>query len=129
VGWERRGNRDYYYRAKRVGGRVFKEYVHPLVAEMAAALDADRRETRTADATARKAARDTLAALEAELAPLDELADALARGALLVAGYHRHNRGPWRKRRDPKPPPAGPAGGPGQPAAPTGASPEDGGGD
>jgi hypothetical protein len=54
-----------------------------------------------------KAARDELAALDAELAPLCALADALARGALLAAGYHRHHRGPWRKRRDRPAEPAG----------------------
>jgi hypothetical protein len=100
MGWEQRGNRDYYYRATRVGGRVVKEYVHPLVAEAAALIDQDRREQRAAAAAAGKATRDALAALDAELAPLCDLADALARGALLAAGYHRHHRGPWRKRRD-----------------------------
>jgi hypothetical protein len=121
MGWERRGNRDYYYQARRVGGRVVKEYVPPLVAEAAALLDQDRREQRAAAAAAGKAARDALAALDAELAPLCELADALARGALLAAGYHRHHRGPWRKHRvRPTEPPdggetPGPAGQDGEP--------------
>jgi hypothetical protein len=99
MGWERRGNRDYYYQANRVGSRVVKEYVPPLVAEAAAQIDQDRRAMRTAEAAARKEARDALAVLDAQLAPLCELADALARGAILAAGYHRHHRGPWRKRR------------------------------
>jgi hypothetical protein len=113
MGWERRGNREYYYRATRVGGRVVKEYVPPLVAEAAALMDQGRREQRAAAAAAMKDARDELAALDAELAPLCELADALARGALLAAGYHRHHRGPWRKRRDrPADPAAGQEGEP-----------------
>ena len=37
--------------------------------------------------------------LDASLAELNELADLLARVALLAAGYHQHDRGKWRKRR------------------------------
>ena len=89
MGWERRGNQAYYYQARREGGRVVKEYVPPLVAAAAAAIDQDRREMRAADAKARKAARAALDALAAELDPLCDLA----------AGYRRHRRGEWRKRR------------------------------
>jgi hypothetical protein len=31
---------------------------------------------------------------------LAELADLLVRAALVAAGYHRHDRGNWRKRRE-----------------------------
>jgi hypothetical protein len=30
---------------------------------------------------------------------LDELADLLARAALVAAGFHQHKRGEWRARR------------------------------
>ena len=99
MGWERRGGRVYYYRAQRVGGRVVKEYVPPLVADVVALIDADDRERRAADAAARKAVCDAQDALAAEVEALCRFADAVTRGALLAAGYHRHNRGEWRKRR------------------------------
>ena len=39
------------------------------------------------------------AALEDALRGLDEVSEAVARAALLAAGYRRHHRGEWRKRR------------------------------
>ena len=37
--------------------------------------------------------------LERPTAELEDLADQLAATALLLAGYHRHDRGEWRRRR------------------------------
>jgi hypothetical protein len=40
--------------------------------------------------------------METLTAPVEELCEGveiLARAALLASGYHRHNRGEWRKRR------------------------------
>lgn len=99
MGWEQRGNRTYYYTARREGGKVVKEYVHPLVADCAALIDQDRRERREADAAALRKARADLDALDAALVPLNNLADTLTAAAMLAAGYRRHHRGPWRKRR------------------------------
>ncbi|MDB5308003.1 MAG: hypothetical protein JWO38_2205 [Gemmataceae bacterium] len=99
MSWEQRGGQSYYYTARRVNGRVVKEYVHPLVAPARALVDADRRAMREEAAAELRRARADLDALDAALVALDELADALARGALLAAGYHQHHRGPWRKRR------------------------------
>jgi hypothetical protein len=100
MGWEQRGGRWYYYTAERVGGRVVKQYVGTgRVAELAAELDAETREQRADEGESDRAARSDLDALAAALAPLNELADAVAAAALLAAGYHRHHRGPWRKRR------------------------------
>lgn len=101
MGWERRGGRSYYYAAERVGGRVVKRYVGAgRVAELAARLDLINRQQREDDAESARRLRDELAAVDAVLAPLDELADVLARAALVAAGYHRHHRGEWRRRRE-----------------------------
>jgi hypothetical protein len=100
MGWEKRGNAMYYYTAGRVGGRVVKHYVGTgRVAVLAAQLEADARAERDEAAEADRRARDELAALEAVLAPLYELADAATIAALVATGCHRPKRGKWRKRR------------------------------
>ena len=104
MGWEPRGRcrGRYYTRSKRANGRVVREYVgaagDPLV-ELVAAADALRRADRRAAA---EALRGEQARWQAAVAPLLELsraADLLARAALLAAGYHRHSRSTWRRRR------------------------------
>ena len=53
---------------------------------------------------AQQSDQTALAGLEADLKELAEAADLLARAALLAAGFHRHKRGEWRKRREHAPP-------------------------
>jgi hypothetical protein len=90
MGLEKRGSRCYLYHKRRVGRRVFSEYVGsgPL-AELIA-------ERETADREARKAEREEEP--DPEIAELYELAMLLARAHLLAEGYHQH-RGNWRRRR------------------------------
>src|SRR5262245_22883331 len=96
MGWER----GYYYRVRKVRGHVVREYVgRGRVAELAAELDAIGRQEREAERAARRAEREELEALDAPLGELNDLADLLAHAALLAAGFRRHNRGEWRKRR------------------------------
>lgn len=80
MGWETRGNSRYYYRKRKVAGRVVSEYVG------------------TGLHAARVVAQEA-AAREAELDAFYDLTDALVGAALLNAGYHRHHRGEWRKQR------------------------------
>jgi DNA-binding transcriptional MerR regulator len=98
MGWDKNGR--YYTRSKRVNGRVVREYVGGgTVGELAARLDALEREERAAARRCARADTERLAELDAPLLELNELADLLARAALLAAGYVRHNRGEWRKKR------------------------------
>jgi hypothetical protein len=96
MAWVTKGKRRYYYRSRRVGGRVVREYYGcgPL-AEMAAHLMDMRRRARTA--------RDREAAqfddVDAGFRQLHAHLDRAAAAHLLAAGYYRHDRGPWRKRR------------------------------
>ncbi len=100
MGWEQRGGGSYYYSAERVGGCVVKRYVGSgRVAELAAQLDALNRAERKMAPDAERQALADLAALDAALAPLYELADVATAAALVAAGCHRPKRGPWRKRR------------------------------
>lgn len=92
---------NYYYRVRKMNGRVHREYVGTgQVAELAAQLDALEREHRQDEAQALRQEKAELAALDAEVKALAEWSDLLARAALLAAGYHQHKRGEWRKRRE-----------------------------
>jgi len=100
MGWETRGNRAYYYTAERVGDDVVKRYVGSgTVAELAAQLEAATRAQTVASACKQQQERDELALLDDSLAPLNDLADTLTAALLVAAGFHRHHRGSWRKRR------------------------------
>jgi hypothetical protein len=70
------------------------------IGELAAQLDAFDREKREAERAVGRAERAEVAALDAPLAELCELSELLVRVALLAAGYHHHQRGEWRKRRE-----------------------------
>lgn len=87
MGWERRGQKRYYYRTRRVGRRVVKDYVGSGdAAALAAQLDAWSRQQRKARREGEHKAR---ADYESALAPLDALAanvDALQRAVLYKAG-------------------------------------------
>ena len=96
MGWDR----GYYYRVRKVNGRVVREYVGGgRIGTLAAELDELNRQEREAEREARRREREELSALESSLDRLDELADLAARAALLAAGFHQHKRGEWRKRR------------------------------
>jgi hypothetical protein len=71
MAWERRGDgRSYFYRPRRVGGRVVRDYFgYGPVGQLAADLIAEARDRRAALAQARKV----------ELARLDELDGAVDR--------------------------------------------------
>ena len=85
--------RPYYTRTRRENGRVIREYIG-VGQEGQRAAEEDEARRRQAEAD-----READRALAEEIRSLRELADLLARAALLAAGYHRPNRGPWRKRR------------------------------
>lgn len=101
MGWESRGGaRRYYTRSKRVAGRVVREYVGTgSSAELAAKLDAARRAARAERIRAGQADRARMAAVEEATGAVDAAIDTLLRASLVLAGYHRHHRGEWRRRR------------------------------
>jgi hypothetical protein len=69
-------------------------------AELAAAADHLRRLGRDAADRERHAEQARQREAEAPLLDLCELTDVLARAALVLAGYHRHDRGEWRRCRE-----------------------------
>ena len=100
MAWEQRGDRAYYYRSVRAGGRVVKEYAGGgLAGVLAAEFEAERREQRDHERAGIEREREKCTALEQPTRELDDLADLLMSATLLTAGYHRHDRGAWRRRR------------------------------
>ena len=97
---ETRGNGRYFYAARKVRGRVVKQYVGAgAVADIEAALDEHVRGLRHARAEVRRAEHARLAHAGAQMVAFDRATEALARGMLLLAGYRRHARGEWRRKR------------------------------
>lgn len=100
MSWERRGGQWVYYRARRVNGRVVKEYcgTGPL-AELDAEEDADTRTQRRSKVEAERAEREDFSEADAALDALHEETNAAVRQVLTATGYHQHNRGEWRRTR------------------------------
>ena len=98
MGWERG---RYYTRSRKVNGRVIREYVGAgLLGELAARMDANERQQREDERAADRTRRAELEALDGPLNDLNDLAEMVARAALVAAGFRQHKRGEWRKRRD-----------------------------
>jgi hypothetical protein len=95
----RANDRKYFYRSRRVDGRVVKEYVASgTEALIAAETDRQQRQERaTADAASGKEL-DQINEVDAVVAESSLVFDAALSAALLKAGYH-HHRGEWRKKR------------------------------
>jgi hypothetical protein len=101
MSWQEVRGRRYYYRHRRVGGRPCRIYVGTgPAAELAAAADALRRVQGEIEARERREEQARLREAEEPLLALCELTEDLARAALVAAGYHRHDRGEWRRRHD-----------------------------
>jgi hypothetical protein len=93
-------DRGYYNSAWKVDGRVVRAYWDGgLAGEIGALADEDDRAERAAARSASRARMAELDDLEAEVAAADR---ALELAALAAAGYRRHKRGEWRKKRGPK---------------------------
>jgi hypothetical protein len=101
MAWERRKPGRYFYRSRRVGGRVVKDYFGKgAVALLAADLAEEARARRAEDAAALCAEQVHLEALDRPPAALDRACALLTTAALTAGGYRRYNYGPWRRRRD-----------------------------
>jgi hypothetical protein len=100
MAWEQRGNQTYYYRSVRSGTCVTKEYVGGgRVASLIAQLDEIEREKKTQQRERLQFERQRWAALESPMLELDAVADLLVTAAMMAAGFRRHDRGEWRRRR------------------------------
>jgi hypothetical protein len=102
MAWERRKRGGLYYtRSRKEGGRVVREYVGGgILGELAARMDAEDRPRREEEAAYQREEREHLEALSAPVEELCDAAEVIARAALIASGFHCHNRGEWRKRRE-----------------------------
>lgn len=97
MGWERRGDKLYYYQTERENGRVKKRYVGTgEIAETVAHVDETRRRVREQRRQRGLEELERMEALGDPLLKLEEATDVLARAHLVAAGYHRH-KGEWRR--------------------------------
>ena len=96
MGWEKG---RYYTRSRKVNGRVIREYIGGgTIGALAAQLDATKREQRKHERGLWRAEMKEIEAFDEAVAKVCQMADIIARAAMLAAGFHRH-RGEWRRRR------------------------------
>ncbi len=99
--WETRERGGFYYtRSRKVDGRVVREYVGGgVLGELAARTDAEDRRRREEAAAAWRKERECLEGLVSLLDEVCEDVETVTRAALIAAGFRRHKRGEWRKKR------------------------------
>src|SRR5258708_5564100 len=102
MAWEKRpGGKRYYTRSKRVAGAVVRQYIGAGPAgELAATEDALRRTQKELEGRARREEQRHHDALTASLAHLHRIAESWLSATLTDLGFHKHDRGAWRRRRD-----------------------------
>lgn len=97
MGWERG---KYYTRSRRCNGRVVREYVGGgEIGRLAAELDAQRRTEVQAERAALAESKAQWDSAERATVDLTDGLRALVCAKLIEAGFHRHKRGEWRRRR------------------------------
>lgn len=97
MSWETRGNNRYYYRRRKVRGRVVAEYIGAgALADAVAGLDEQQRRERQRAAAELRAIIEGDNRTVAALAEIDELVRTATTAVLIANGYHTHRR-QWRK--------------------------------
>jgi hypothetical protein len=101
MSWEqRKGHGRYYTSAHRENRRIVREYYGTgELGQLAADVDSLAVQTRLLELEFRAAEVDWIAAIEGPVVDFSRAVDLAVTCELLVAGYHRHDRGPWRRRR------------------------------
>jgi len=104
MAWETRNGRGRYLtKTRRQGGRYIREYLGSgPMAELMAEVDAEERRLRELGRQAWLQERAELAERDRDLEAFCQEVELLARAALVLAGYHQHDRGEWRRYREPK---------------------------
>lgn len=99
MGWETRGNHEYYYRKQRDGSRVKSTYVgRGEMAHMIAAFESNSAELEMALRAKKSIEDQELERIEAAVDRAVELVQMFTEATLLTAGFHTHRR-QWRRKR------------------------------
>ena len=97
--WENRGQKSYYYRAKKVRGKVIHTYCGTGErAELEAEKDARLRAQREEERRLVQAQKQRWTEILNTARPLDDLTTLLVRASLYAAGFHEQTRH-WRQRQ------------------------------
>ncbi len=92
--------RGYYYRSRRVGQSVARDYLGSgLLAEIAALEDEEERAAKQEQCLRLRVEQARMSELDADLDRFCALVEGLAHVALVERGYRQHDRGAWRRRR------------------------------
>ncbi|HEX8090001.1 MAG TPA: hypothetical protein VF762_14165 [Blastocatellia bacterium] len=97
---QRRSGKLYYYKKKRVGGKVVSEYqgggelVHILQH-----IEAKDRAEKEAERERLRAERISMAEIDKQIDDFSRMVDMLMEAELISKGFHQHKR-QWRKRRN-----------------------------
>ena len=99
MSWKTINGRRYYYKSKRVGGRVVSRYFGAGVSgSLIAEMDAIDRLEKAAEQEENRAERDESDAEEQAVSKWFDDVQAVADSAMVEAGFHKH-RGQWRRKR------------------------------
>lgn len=99
MGWEQRGNNQYYYRKERDGSKVKSVYVgRGEIAHMVAEIQSSSPLLERLAHTIRSPEQVKLEKAEAALQKATDLTQLVTQAALLTAGFHTHHR-QWRRKR------------------------------
>lgn len=100
MGWEKNGR--YYTRSRKVDGRVVREYIGGGDrGAIAARMDALQQKTRDWERDRWRLEKEDMKIVDSSVDRLCEIADIIAKAAMVAAGYHCY-RGEWRRRRGQK---------------------------
>lgn len=101
MSWVQRGNYSYYERNARINGKRTKVYFgRGEAAQSAYQEDIQRRSQREAQKAAQQRRQEHQNAVVATVNTFGTNTDLLVKANLLAIGYHQHDRGAWRKKRD-----------------------------
>jgi len=100
MAWETRGRNSYYYRKKRVGGKVVSEYMGKgLLVQEIASRDLAERQKRNRELDAIKKEKNELKLLDNQIMQSMSAIGQIVEGFLIMSGFHKH-KGQWRRIRD-----------------------------
>lgn len=100
MGWETKGDKRYYYRKKRVGGRIVSEYVGSGdIGEQAERADREAKQRRKAESEQLRRTKEEIRELDQQIKQSLKQVKAALGAVLETSGYHYH-KGEWRKQRD-----------------------------